>query len=124
MTRKKQQFYNDYDTRNIKPGNVQAPDNPSTVDNILKQVQKEQDNSGKWTKQSTKLINSAGTLMGNGKKNGDISDIIDYFRTENSLLIPQDGDPSIIGTSMPFQLNWLKTNCVNCWDNSMSQSAA
>lgn len=124
MTRKKQQFYNDYDTRNIKPGNVQAPDNPSTVDNILKQVQKEQDNSGKWTRNSMKVIKGAGTLSPTNKGQSNISDVIDMFRTENSLLIPQDGNPSIIGTSMPFQLNWLKTNCVNCWDNSTSQSAA
>ena len=36
---------------------------------------------------------------------GNVSDIIDFFAKENSLLIPQDGDPSIIGTSIPYQYN-------------------
>ncbi len=84
-----------------------------TVDNLqLDKLQSTLEKENKSIqKQSVKLLNNAGI---NGKmEGGNVSDIISFFQKENRLLIPQDGDPSIIGTAAPYQYNLFSDLIVN-----------
>lgn len=86
---------------------AQAQDNLQ-LDKLTKVIDKER---SEYAKESIKLYNNAG--INGTTEGGSVSQVIDFFQKENSLLIPQDGDPSIIGTAAPYQYNLFSDLVVN-----------